>query len=304
MVVVMILSVWYMFTIGLSVTKSANTNSIVMNIPKTNGLQDGSRVLLRGIEVGYVTDVKPSLDGVEVTWNFKKDYKIPRESTYRVDNLSALGETYLGVFPEVDRGPWLSDGSVLDTTQVAVPTTVDELSERVTRLMNQVDVAAVSGLIDEVNTGLAPDGTTITNLARGSRLLQNTFLSTRPDFETVLDKMQVLFKDGSTVSAALRAAGPPARPFGSNFAEVLGGFGKVVVVTGLPETLDHQIGDFLKNLEAFLAKASPDLKILGDATLPAVIAATDKLKMVDLSELMQTALRTAGRGDGLVLGVK
>ena len=241
LVVVMIASVFYMFTIGFSVTKNRNTNTVSMELPRTNGLLVGSRVLYRGVEVGYVTDVAATVDKVAVRWNFKRDYDIPVDSVFRVDNLSALGETYLGVFPVRDSGPWLTDGAVLAADRITVPTTVDQLSERFSRLMNQVDVPGVQTIVKETNAGLTQDQTTIDSLARGSKLLQKTFLSTRPEFATLLDRMQQLFRNGTEVSDDLVAAGPSIRLFGKNFGAVLDKLGGAVIAVNLPAGLDGAV---------------------------------------------------------------
>lgn len=303
LVVVMIASVFYMFTIGFSVTKNRNTNTVSMELPRTNGLLVGSRVLYRGVEVGYVTDVAATVDKVAVRWNFKRDYDIPVDSVFRVDNLSALGETYLGVFPVRDSGPWLTDGAVLAADRITVPTTVDQLSERFSRLMNQVDVPGVQTIVKETNAGLTQDQTTIDSLARGSKLLQKTFLSTRPEFATLLDRMQQLFRNGTEVSDDLVAAGPSIRLFGKNFGAVLDKLGGAVIAVNLPAGLDT-VGEFLTSADDYLSRISPSLRVIATATLPAVTSATEKLKMVDLGDLMDTALRTAGTGDALVFGVK
>ncbi len=303
LVVVMIASVFYMFTIGFSVTKNRNTNTVSMELPRTNGLLVGSRVLYRGVEVGYVTDVAATVDKVAVRWNFKRDYDIPVDSVFRVDNLSALGETYLGVFPVRDSGPWLTDGAVLAADRITVPTTVDQLSERFSRLMNQVDVPGVQTIVKETNAGLTQDQTTIDSLARGSKLLQKTFLSTRPEFATLLDRMQQLFRNGTEVSDDLVAAGPSIRLFGKNFGAVLDKLGGAVIAVNLPAGLDT-VGEFLTSADDYLSRISPSLRVIATATLPAVTSATEKLKIVDLGDLMDTALRTAGTGDALVFGVK
>lgn len=315
LIALVVVALTYLGSVGLSVTDNRNVRNASMSIPETNGLVVGSRVLFRGVAIGKITGIEPSVSGVEVKWNYKKNYQIPVNSSYRVDNLSALGETYIGITPRDDDASTMKDGAVLTASSVTVPTTIDELAARFTRLLEQVNAKRVRGIIDEINTGLVEDQQVLTNIANASALLESTIMATRGSLTDLLDRFQPLLQRGSEVSPSLAASGDPVARFADGLALFLTEGGKkagsgspdgkdgFIVATHAPDSLNNQAKPLLEHVQTFLDRASPDLKILGDAALPAVSAAAEKLRTVDLSNLMKTALATAGDGNGLVVKV-
>lgn len=308
-------SLLYLGSVGLSVTDNYGVRTASMTVPETNGLVVGSRVLLRGVAIGKITSVQPSVSGVAVDWNYKDEYQIPVNSTYRVDNLSALGETYLGITPNVSSGPTLGDGVALTATKIEVPTTIDELSARFTRLLEQMNAKKVRGIIGEINTGLVADQQVLNNIANASALLETTILTTRGSLTDLLTRFQPLLKRGSDVSDSLAAAGDPVSRFADGLALFLTEGGKkagsgspdgkdgFIVSTHSPDSLNNQAKPLLENVQRFLDRSGPDLKVLGNAAFPAVSSASATLRTVNLSNLMRTALATAGTGNGLVVRV-
>lgn len=301
---VAVASLFYMGSVGLSVTDNVNVRYASMTLPHTNGLVEGSRVLFRGVPIGKVVAVEPSIDGASVKWNYKRDYKIPVDSHYRVDNLSALGETYLGIMPNDDPGTSLENNAVLAATSVTVPTTIDEFSARFTRLVEQINSEQVRSIIDETNTGFVDDPAILSKLSKAGALLESTILSTRGSLQTLLEDFQPLLSNGADISDALAASGEPVKRFMAGVkVAALNGAATLAVYSHAPEVLTGPTAELLDRVQAFLDKSAPDLKILADAALPSVAAGTAHLKTVDLSQLMKTALATAGSGDGVVVHV-
>ena len=314
MLALMAVSILYLGSVGLSVTDNHGVRTANLELRETNGLVVGSRVLYRGVPVGKVTKVEPSVTGVAVEWNYKEKYTIPANSGFRVDNLSALGETYLGITPRGAGGPELSDGVRLAASSVEVPTTIDELSARFTRLLEQVNEKKVRTIIDEANTGLVPDRELLGDIANASALLEATIITTRGSLTELLDRFQPLLIKGAEVSDAMAAAGKPFAGFADGLALFVTEGGKsrptsrdgkdgFIVSTYAPDSLNNQAGPLLTNIQRFLDRPAPDLKILGEAVSPAVTASAATLRTVDLGDLMRTALATAGDGNGLVVTV-
>lgn len=305
MILVAVLSVVYMTAIGLPVGRDIGVRTASLTVQQTSGLVPGSKVLYRGVEIGWVTGVDPSLAGVTVSWKYRDEYRIPADATFRVDNLSALGETYLSVVPTDGSiiGDVLADGATLSPGQVEVPTTVDELSARVVGLLAQVHSADIDVIVEAMNTGLIGDRSVLANLGKGAALLERTIVSTRAPLEVLLDKFPELLVNGSQVSGALASSREGLTAFGDEFKKFLDWCVTFIVEDNLPTELTDGAGPFLEQALAALNRAAPDIKVLGDAGLPAVEQATGRLKHVDLSQLLTTALATAGSGDGVVIRV-
>ena len=230
LLVLVAVALYYLGTVGLRVgDRGVRTASLT--IPQSNGLVVGSRVLLRGVAIGRVTSVETSVRGVAVGWNYGDRYRIPVDSLFRVDNLSALGETYLGVIPQRDGGPTFDDRATIDTTKVTVPTTLDELAARVVRMLEQVNVKQLRSIINEVNKGLPSDPTVLSNIASASALLETTILSTRGSLDRLLTDFQPLLVKGAGIAPAMAAAGDPVERFAVGLGKFIGEGGKTAATS-------------------------------------------------------------------------
>ncbi|MCR5979246.1 MCE family protein [Gordonia jinghuaiqii] len=309
MLTIAALALVYMGSMGLSVTDNVGVRTASVQLPHSNNLVVGSRVLLRGEPIGKVTEVTAGVDGVTVEWNYKDSYELPAAVDLRIDNLSALGESYIAVTPRPGGGR-LPEGQVLSGRSVVVPTTIDEFSARFTRLLEQVNADRVNTIIEATNQGLPANQKILDNFVRAGSLLQSTVLTTRSSFERLLTNMQPLLAQAEQSAPDIGASGGPLADFG----KAMGGF----VNTGpwvtqavnlpsgndlLPYGLDIGVGPFLEDVLAFLTKASPDIKILADAVQPSVSSAARQLGSVDLSQLMKAAMSASGDGDGIVVRI-
>ncbi|MFE9322387.1 MlaD family protein [Nocardia sp. NPDC052278] len=304
MIMVVAASLAYMVSVGLPVTDKLGVRTAQLKISHSNGLVVGSRVLYRGVPIGRVTDVHTSLTGVTIGWNYKDSYTIPVRSQFRVDSLSVLGEAYLNVVPpSSDSGPGLPAGAVLTAQSVSVPTSFDELSQRLVKVLEQVRTDKVDQIVAEMNQGLVVDQNVLANLNRAGVLLQTTILSTRTPFTALLDKFQDLLARGADLSGSLAESGDPVRDLGEQIKVFLDWCTQFVRTDNLPTELTNGAGPFLERLQGFLDKAAPNIKVIGDASLPAISAVTSQLRTVDLGQLMRIAMSVSGTGDGLVVNV-
>ena len=304
----------YLGSVGVSVTENRHVRTATLHVPDANGLVEGSRVLYLGIPIGRIVGVTSSGSGVEIALNYKTRYRIPEDSHYRVDNLSALGESYLGITPQVESGRALPDGVRLTGARTTVPTTFTELSARLTRLLEQVNVTNVRKIITETNTGLVSDPVVIDQLARAGALLESTVLTTRGSLRDLLERFQTWLDHGAAISPYARASGVPIADFGTGFSKFLGiaagtkeytpdhrdGF---VPATDSPRLLNEVAGPLLQKIERVLDNVSPAAQQWGVASMPSVTSAVERMRSVDVSDLMRTAMATAGDGDGLVVRV-
>ena len=105
----------YFATLGLRVNLPSDRTNLSMNVPDTNGLVVGSNVLLRGVPVGKVTGASASIQAATVDFYVEGQYRIPVDTEVRLENLSALGESYVGLVPHGDGGQVLQNGQRIST---------------------------------------------------------------------------------------------------------------------------------------------------------------------------------------------
>ncbi|MDV7099764.1 MlaD family protein [Gordonia amicalis] len=201
-----------------------------MVVPDTNGILVGSRVLMRGIEIGHVTGIAQVVEGVEVAWDYDADVQIPESSIFRLDNLSALGESYVAVMPDGKAGPFLSEGQRVDQRRVLVPTTFKELSQRLTVLLRQVDPTKVRRIVGEVDAGLPDGAEVLTSISRAGSLLAGELTEQSDAFVTLLSTLQPLIMSTGNVPAQLAATTPLVPRFGREFNVTLEAIADVTVL--------------------------------------------------------------------------
>jgi virulence factor Mce-like protein len=292
MIVIAIASFLYMDRLGLHTGVGDEVRTAQLVITDTNGLVVGSRVLLRGIAIGYVTELTPSAERVDVTWEYDRSYSIPSDSSFRVDNLSALGEPYVAVLPTSTSGPYLEDNATISPDQVVVPTTFKELSERLTRLLEQVEPDQVQNIFATIDTGLPEDVDVPGNLSRAGELLASTFTQQSDNFTTLLSTLQPLLMSSETIPGGLRGVTPHLAPFGAGFSGVLDGIRFAVQKGPLRDGIEYGVSPFLVELQKFLDQSATDLNTIGVDLLPGVTAGATSMRTVNVGNLLDVLLES------------
>ncbi|MFE9322618.1 MlaD family protein [Nocardia sp. NPDC052278] len=294
----------YLFNAGMPIPVHENDYSVTMSVSDTNGLVVGSPVLLRGIPIGSISKVSSSVAAITVEWNFNKKYRIPADSAYRVDNLSALGESYLAVVPAHESGPYLSDHSVVETTKVVVPTTIKELSVRLTRMLEQVDPARIGEIFREMNIALPEDVQVLGNLSHAGELLAIVVTRQSDALSKLLSALQPLLLDSAWMPGDLAQAGQGAPATGLAFSRLYDSFDRNLTFSPLVASVRDGTGPFLAELQKFLDNNAADLHTLGVDLLPAARAGAASLMTVNVGQLLDNALAAADSGDSITLHVR
>lgn len=285
------LSIWYMVGVGLHVGGVGQVKSAKMVVKDANGVLAGSRVLMRGVEIGYVSELRNVAGGVQLIWHYASDWDIPVDSRFRVDNLSALGEGYVSVLPQTDSGPFLGDGATIEQRDVGEPTSFKELSSRLTTMLREVDPDEVRRIFAALDTGL-PDGVqVIGDLNRAGQLLAQQFTAQSDSLYTLLQTMQPLLMRSGTIPDLLRRTTPQLPGFGTAFTDLLASVRDAVI---LPNTMYDGVmkgaSPFIGGLQTFLDKTSKDLNVLGVNLLPAATAGSVAMRQLRLGPVMDTLL--------------
>ncbi|MGW6727991.1 MlaD family protein [Nocardia sp. NPDC055029] len=296
MATIAVASVLYMNHLGLGFTIAEPHRTATMRVADTNGLTIGSKVLLRGTEIGAIQQMELTASGVDIVWNYRDVYQIPVHSQFRIDTLSALGEAYLAVLPTTEEGPFLADAALIPTEDVTVPATIQDLSARLTRLLDEIHPDQIREIFRELNTALPDDGLVLVDLSRAWTLFADMAELRAVDLTTVLSKFQALLADSAWIPGDLDGTAAIIRPFGDGLAGWLNTSSRTTYVALFPEGIAEGTGPFLDNLQQFLDKVAPDLRVLGVAVLPSVRAAAAAMQTVDIARLLDQAIADSADG--------
>jgi len=219
---------------------------VTVNAARSGGLLDHSQVTYRGFPVGRVAAIGLRPGGVQIIVNIDEGAQIPVDTDVAVANLSAAGEQYLDFRPRTDRGPFLTDGGVVDERDTRTPIPFSQVVSNVSRLAGQVDPAKVTVVVDELSRAFNGTGPDIQRVLDGGDFLLAGLESVLPQTVNILHNGRIVLgtvsdlhgdliqfsHDGRDLTATLKDADPKIRELLNDSPDTLKLIGNVVEKDG------------------------------------------------------------------------
>lgn len=294
--------VGYLATLGIRAAPPAKRTTLSMAVADVNNLVAGSNVLFRGVPVGKVTAIETSVATANVYFYIADQYKIPVDSDIRLENLSALGESYIELEPRSSGGPTFRNGQRFKSDAVKQPSSISELATSVVRVLNQLDPKQLGDVVREADLALPDPAAVLPNLARASLLTRNTVAGFKGQGRELLDNFQVLLRNAGFVGPALAGGAPSLQDLGPVFSMAWGLGLKDHILSAFPIT-PLFVGDFFAHFQKFLDDRGIDLKVLGEATSSNVVLIANALKNLDSSQILSNLLATVPEDGAIELHV-
>ena len=263
--------------------------NLTMDIANINGLVVGSNVLLRGIAIGKVTGIEAGPQAATVAFYIDGAHRVPVDSLVRVDNLSALGETYIGLFPRSAAPPMLADGDRIAAEVITTPPSISELAVAVGRLLAQADPEQLRSVVTEVGLALPDPDAVLPDLARAGTLVRNEAAGMHGRGAATIANLQTLLRNAEFVGPTLAGLAPQIAALGPNMAGIFTG-AMNLVLAGSPEALER-FQAYLGRIQAFLDSRSPDIKVLAETLLPNIRQIGSALGTFDTARVLDNMLR-------------
>jgi phospholipid/cholesterol/gamma-HCH transport system substrate-binding protein len=287
----------YFATLGLRVNPPSDRTNLSMNVPDTNGLVVGSNVLLRGVPVGKVTGTSASIQVATVDFYVEGQYRIPVDTEVRLENLSALGESYVGLVPHSNDGQVLRNGQRISTERIIQPPSISELATSITRVLDQMDPGALKRVISEADTALPDPTTVLPNLSRASILLNNTVDEMNGRGRLLLGNFQTLLANAEWVNPILTGITPQVREIGKGIQDYFKHI-PIIMHRGEPGNVSN-LNKLVARVQNLLDDRGGDLKVLGEAFQPKLNAIAASLMNFDTGQLLDNFLQ-AVPADGTI----
>jgi virulence factor Mce-like protein len=286
---IIVLSLVYIGSFGLRAKPPSDRTNYSMAVPDIKGLVVGSSVLLRGVRVGEVTGVRAGTDDAMINFAVNRGHEIPVDTDVRLENLSALGEAFVGLAPRTIGGPVLQDGQHIVAEAVTVPPSISELATSVVRVLNQSDPEQLKRILAEADTGLPDPQQVLPNLARTSELLRTTVEGMQGQGQQTLDNFQTLLRNAAWVGPVLADVGPMVGETGLQASRVFNSF-----MTAVSWNNPHNMADFgkfLARIQKFLDERAPDIKVLTEALMPHFQGIGGALMNFDSGQILSNMLK-------------
>lgn len=291
----------YIDSLGVRGTAAERRTNLTMGVENINGLVVGSKVLLLGVPVGKVTAIRPDVTGLAIDFYVDAAHRIPVDTVVRLDNLSALEEAYIGLFPRSAAGPVLTDGEHIATEAVQRPLSIADLMVALGRVLGQADPVRLQRIIAEADAGLPDPETVLPNLSRTGTLLRGEAGSLDGRGRELLVNLQVLLSESGYAGPALANLGPLLAQVGGNMQGVFGN-ALTMVHSGNPENLER-FQAYLARIQNFFDNRAPDIKVLAETLLPNARAMSQALTHFDTARMLDNLLAGVPADGTIVLRV-
>ncbi|PXW26107.1 UNVERIFIED_CONTAM: virulence factor Mce-like protein [Williamsia faeni] len=283
---VLILGIAYLVFGVFRVDPTATKMTVRVNLSLSGGLLPKQDVTLRGVPVGKVQAVELSDDGVVAVAKIDGNVRIPSVGEVRVAGLSPAGEQYLDFRPTTDKGPYLTDGSVVKADQTSTPVPMADLLGDLDGMLAQIEPDKVESIIKEL--GVSPEGPEkLESIITGGTFLISTLDSVLPQTVSLLNNSQV-------VLGTLKEMSPGLQDTSQNLAGSLNGIASMD--KGFRTFID-QTPATLQAADSIIADNSPTMvQLLGNLT---TVARLTYLRVPALQEFFFPKDRTGSTLDSI-----
>lgn len=165
--------------------------TVSVDMPASGGLYPSSVVSYRGTEIGRVSSIETTPDGVRAELRMHTAERIPAEVTASVHSRSAVGEQYLELDPRpgvTEDAPVLKDGDVIEVGRVQVPPDIAELLDAADRGIKAIPADNLRTVVDEANKAVAGLGPELSRIIDGSTSLAIEAGKTVGPITTLIDQ--------------------------------------------------------------------------------------------------------------------
>ncbi|BBX00494.1 mammalian cell entry protein [Mycolicibacterium moriokaense] len=147
--------------------------NVILELPSSGGLYPTSVVTYRGSEVGRVTSVEVTRDGVQAVLKLDSSTKIPSDVTAEVHSRSAVGEQFVQLIPSTDDSDanFLRAGDVIGVDRVQVPPEIGSLLDATNQALQAIPQDNLRTVVDEAATAVAGLGPELSRIVDGSTAL-------------------------------------------------------------------------------------------------------------------------------------
>ncbi|MBV8177411.1 MAG: MCE family protein [Mycobacterium sp.] len=158
---------------------------LTVELPASGGLYRTSNVTYRGIQIGRVTKVEPTKNGVKATLSIDSRYKIPVDASANVHSVSAIGEQYLDLVSTGNPGKFLSPGQTI--TKGTVPSEIGPALDAANRGLSALPKAKIASLLNETAQAVGGLGPALQRLVDSTQSIVGDFQANISDVNDIVE---------------------------------------------------------------------------------------------------------------------
>jgi phospholipid/cholesterol/gamma-HCH transport system substrate-binding protein len=186
------------FSKGTSIFRG--TYELRLHASNVGGLKQRAGVLLSGVQVGGVSEIRLADDGKSVTIILKiyKNCKIYHDARFVIEQSGFLGDQYVSVIPTSNAPPVLQDGAVVNCQE---PFNLLEVARSATGFIKRIDETAKK--LDDSVTDLRREVLNEQTLTNFTVAINNLRFVSEQALGTVSDLDALIATNGSQINLAV-----------------------------------------------------------------------------------------------------
>jgi phospholipid/cholesterol/gamma-HCH transport system substrate-binding protein len=173
---------WYYLRIPSLVGVGRYT--VYAELPQSGGLYRTANVTYRGITIGKVTSVEPTVRGARATMSVDNRYQIPADASANVHSVSAVGEQYIDLVSTRNRGPYLRNGQTI--TKSTVPSQIGPALDAANRALAVLPKEKVASVLYEASQALGGLGPSLQRLVDATQAIAHDFRGSIGDVDDII----------------------------------------------------------------------------------------------------------------------
>ena len=166
--------------------------TVTLELPTSGGLYPTSVVTYRGDEIGRVSSVDVTRDGVRAVLTLESSKPVPADVAAAVHSRSAIGEQFVELTPrsQTDTGESvkLADGDVIPAGKVSVPVDIGGLLDATNKALQAIPQDNLRTVVDEADKAVGGLGPELSRIVDGSTSLAIEAGKTVDPLTTLIDQ--------------------------------------------------------------------------------------------------------------------
>lgn len=179
---------------------------VTLNLPAAGGLYPTSVVTYRGSEIGRVTSVDVTRDGVKAVLKLDSSTKVPANVTAAVHSRSAIGEQFVELTPGPgDTSATLADGATIAADKVTIPADIASLLDATNRALQAIPQDNLRTVVDEADKAVGGLGPELSRIVDSSTSLATEAGKNVDSFTTLIEQFPAVANSQVQTSDSIAA---------------------------------------------------------------------------------------------------
>ncbi|HWU31742.1 MAG TPA: MlaD family protein, partial [Marmoricola sp.] len=251
--------------LGVVDTILGRYKTVYMDLPRSGGAYVGSEVDYRGVKVGKVSGMDLTPTGVSLKLTLDNNAEIPTSSTFKVSDLTAIGEQYINFTPTNSQPPYAGNGFHFKGDVENLPPSTDDLLLKLNGFVNSVNTKDLQTAVGELGAMFKNNSDSLgTIIDQGSNFLkvaqqhEASTIQLLNSGGAVLDTQITHENDLKTFTAGLSTLTAALKNSDGNL--------RTIINTGALKEADGLVNDLRTTLPPFLNYLVPVTQVIHDRT--------------------------------------